>query len=321
MKNKVSVIVPIYQVADYLERGLDSLLEQTYKNLEIILVDDGSLDHSGKICDNYALKDERIIVVHKSNGGVSSARNIGIKKATGEYIYFLDPDDYLEKTIIEELVKGISKENCDLSICNYYIDKNSTRSVKMNLKSKIYDKKDILHKILQKDFFGGYVWNKLFKKDIIQLNNLSFDEEIPLLEDLLFSCQYITYCKSVFYTNAPLYNYFMRDHSAINEKNFNSQKLRVYKALEQLMILYNKISPENIVFLKEKYLKITFNYVYLLKINKDSTGILQEQLKQSKTYKKELLRENIPIKKKIEIIFTSTFPYLYGCLREYFKRE
>ena len=123
--NLISIIVPIYNVEKYLKKCIDSIINQTYKNLEIILVDDGSPDNCGKICDEYAKKDNRIKVIHKENGGVSSARNVGVENATGEYIGFVDSDDYIEKDMYEVLINNLKKENADISIIsNYEVYKN-----------------------------------------------------------------------------------------------------------------------------------------------------------------------------------------------------
>ncbi len=322
MEKLVSIIVPIYGVEKYLARGIDSVLEQTYEKIEVILIDDGSPDNCGKICDAYALQDQRIQVIHQKNQGLCIARNSGLKKAKGKYVYFFDPDDYLEKNIIEELVKGIKSNSCDLSICNYFIDKKNKKSVKMNLETKVYDKTEIFDKILKKNFFCGYVWNKLYKMDIIQKNNLYFDSNVTMLEDLLFSCKYLTFCKNnIFYNNTPMYNYFIREDSIINEKKFDLKKLKVYEALEQLFSLYENVSPTNVIDLKERYIKITYTYVYSLKQNKIDLNVLHEEIRRSKKYRKELFAMDISLKKKIEILFISTLPTLYGKLRQYIRKE
>lgn len=120
MNYKVSIIVPIYNVQKYIYKCIDSILSQTYKNLEIILVDDGSPDNCGKICDEYASKDNRIIVVHTKNGGLSAARNVGLNKSTGNFIIFVDSDDYLENSAIEDCLNYIKTNNCDILIFNWY---------------------------------------------------------------------------------------------------------------------------------------------------------------------------------------------------------
>ena len=118
-ENKISVIVSIYNIEKYIQRAVESICAQTYSNLEIILVDDGSTDSSGRICDEYAKKDNRIRVIHKKNGGLSSARNEGIKAATGEYIAFVDGDDWVDKSMYEDMLKAMYTYDADIAICNY----------------------------------------------------------------------------------------------------------------------------------------------------------------------------------------------------------
>ena len=119
MNDLISIIVPVYKAEKYLRRCVDSILAQTYQNIEVLLIDDGSPDNSGEICDEYAEKDSRVRVFHKPNGGVSSARNLGLKEAKGDYIGFVDADDYIDKTMYEVLLCNLIKENSDISICSY----------------------------------------------------------------------------------------------------------------------------------------------------------------------------------------------------------
>ena len=141
--SKISIIVPIYNVEKYLRKCIDSILNQSYDNLQIILVDDGSPDNCPKICDEYLNKDNRIQVIHKSNGGLSSARNAGIKVANGKYIAFIDSDDYIELNMIEKLVNAIEKSNADLCICGIrWVNKDGTlftKVAKSPIKNIVYD--------------------------------------------------------------------------------------------------------------------------------------------------------------------------------------
>lgn len=132
----ISIIVPVYKVENYLSKCLDSMICQTYKNIEIILVDDGSPDNSGKICDDYAKKDSRIKVIHKENGGLSDARNAGLKIATGKYIGFVDSDDYISVEMYEKLYNQAKKEDADIACCNYYRVKMEKNLIKELLEIK-----------------------------------------------------------------------------------------------------------------------------------------------------------------------------------------
>ena len=168
----ISIIVPIYNVEKYLPQCLDSIINQTYKNLEIILIDDGSTDNSGKICDKYKLLDNRIIVIHKSNGGLSDARNTGIKIATGDYISFVDSDDFIDKNMYTILFQKINTTNADIIWYNHYNYQSSNEISKSSIfvQEKQYllpkDNYKFQYDLLNKYHLIGYCWNKLYKKSI-----------------------------------------------------------------------------------------------------------------------------------------------------------
>ena len=170
MEELVSIIVPVYNVEDYLTECIESAIKQTYHNLEIILVDDGSTDTSGKICDMYACKDDRIKVFHKQNGGLSDARNTGIEKATGEYIYFLDSDDMLPTGAIEKMLNACVQEDADMAIAGgekFVDDKLPQSSEKIEAESDTtLDKTETIRRMLLHDGFGHEAWGKLYRKDI-----------------------------------------------------------------------------------------------------------------------------------------------------------
>lgn len=165
-KDLISVIVPVYNMEEYIKQCLDSILNQTYTNLEIIVVDDGSNDGSEKICDDYKNKDSRITVIHQKNSGVSVARNVGLDFCKGKFISFVDPDDYVEPQYIEYLYNSLIENCVDISLCDYnYVDKNS----KITGNEK-WDNIDIIHgKELLKEnrkLINSVVWNKLYSRDI-----------------------------------------------------------------------------------------------------------------------------------------------------------
>ncbi len=165
MTDLVSVIVPVYKVEKYLSKCADSIINQTYKNLEIILVDDGSPDNSGKMCDEYAKKDSRIKVIHKENGGLSSARNAGCKISTGKYVYFVDSDDFIHEKAIEDLLSNLIKYNADISIGNSIKFTGKERGSFTN-KVKIFEKVKLFD--CYTDYYSQaiYAWNKLMKAEI-----------------------------------------------------------------------------------------------------------------------------------------------------------
>ena len=164
----ISVILPIYNVEKYLEKCLKSVINQTYKNLEIILVDDGSKDNSPQICDEYAVKDKRIVVIHKSNGGLSDARNAGIEIAKGKYITLIDSDDYVEKDYVQFLYQLIKENNAEMSICSHTVlYTNGTRIEKETGEHLVLDPKTTLEKILYDEGIDLSAWAKMYKANTI----------------------------------------------------------------------------------------------------------------------------------------------------------
>lgn len=216
-KIKVSIIVPVYKVEKYLHKCVDSILLQTYKNIEVILVDDGSPDNCPAICDEYAKKDKRVKVIHKPNGGVSSARNSGVKTATGKLLSFIDSDDYIDKNFITELVKNQIKYDSDVTICDFYRDASGKlKKVKQLKNDRIFvksEKFNCAELITKKYKIYQCLWNKLFKKDLF-LNAMPYlNEKASMAEDLnlVFCC--LAKAKVVCYFASPLYFYRMSPQS------------------------------------------------------------------------------------------------------------
>lgn len=168
-ENKISVIIPVYNTEQYLDKCIESVVNQTYKNLEIILVDDGSTDKSGVICDEWKEKDERIIVIHKENGGVASARNVGLKYVTGDYIAWVDSDDWIERNVYEIIIREMLKYNCDISVIKY----TQENSVVNNgvIESEPYNNNAALQNLLRYRI-TPFLWDKIYKSSLFK--NISF---------------------------------------------------------------------------------------------------------------------------------------------------
>ena len=226
----VSVVIPVYNVEAYLCECVDSVINQTYKNLEIILVDDGSTDSSGKICDDYAEKDERISVIHQKNGGLSAARNAGLDKASGEYIYFLDSDDYVADNTLESLITIAEKDNSDIVFFDavsfadtpdFTVKQNYIRKNKYKFDSGY----NIFSALTQKQEFHSAVYLMLFKNDFIIQNNLRFVPDI-LHEDMVFTYQALCFAKVVSQCDKALYYRRYRKNSIMTssktKKHFES---------------------------------------------------------------------------------------------------
>ncbi|MBR3628728.1 MAG: glycosyltransferase [Elusimicrobia bacterium] len=216
---KISVIIPVYNVEKYLKECVDSVINQTYKNLEIILVDDGSTDDSGKMCDKYALEDKRIQVIHKENGGLSDARNKGIQKATGEYISFIDSDDTVELDIFEYLYNILKKFNCNLSICAHTIYKYNAKKIFFKLK---HDEKisshDCIKKMLDNEGINVGAWAKLYKRELF--NNIQYPKG-HLFEDIPITYKLFIRAGNIASGHLAKYNYKKRKESiTLNYSNY-----------------------------------------------------------------------------------------------------
>lgn len=227
MENKkepsISVIVPVFNTARFLEECIVSIINQSFDDLQIILVDDGSTDGSGQICDRFAEKDERITVIHQSNAGVSAARNAGLREAKGKYIVFADCDDTLPQDAYENLIKEV-KENYLSMGCVRLMSENGTlqNSLSFGEKEISIDTffKDLF---LEKKFpYLGYPWDKLFQTKLIKKYGLSFDESIKLNEDRLFVLAYALHCKGVIFSEHIIYNYRQRESGVIQSTRRNA---------------------------------------------------------------------------------------------------
>ena len=239
----VSIIVPVYNAEKYLRRCLDSIINQTYQNLEIILVDDGSKDASGKICDEYAIKDSRIRVIHKDNGGVASARQFGLENATGEYVIHADPDDWVEPTWIEELLMYALREYKDIVMCDYYREYQA-ESVIVSEKPTSLNREDLLSDLLYERIWGA-LWNKLIKRSCFEKYGISFNPEMSLWEDLYVITALIYKGASVSHLPIPLYHYdcYSNANSIVRKPTLRqvlSQKIFIEKFEPLLIELFFK---------------------------------------------------------------------------------
>ena len=195
----VSIIVPVYNTAQYLPECIESIIGQTYENLEIFLVDDGSVDGSSELCDLYCEKDHRIQVIHKKNSGVSDSRNLGIQKANGDYLMFVDSDDWLDKSMVEKMLFAAKTFSADLVICGYY-NVFSTKRNSCSLPEKNYSEKSFLNDfgLFYRSALINSPCNKLYRMDHIQQNHLCFDVTLSLGEDLLLNLKYLDLCSNIF---------------------------------------------------------------------------------------------------------------------------
>lgn len=254
-KTKYSFILPIYNVDKYLEKCIDSILEQEYNNYEIILVDDESKDNCPIICDNYKKKDNRIKVIHKKNGGLCDARNTGLKIAKGEYILFVDPDDYIEKDYLNIIDENI-KQGDMLIFSYYYLYKN--KKYKGFSINKVLSNKEAQEYLVSDNKYCGYVWNKVYKKKLLDKYRIFFDLNVTVSEDLLFTFKYIEKINEVKVISSPLINYRQRKSSIISKKIKNIDAASLVRTY---VYIINHSTHESVIKkCKSFYLKCYYKY-------------------------------------------------------------
>lgn len=249
---KISVIVPVYNVEAFLERCIESLIRQTYRNIEIILVDDGSTDGSGEICKKYAMRYKNIFYYFKENGGLSDARNYGIVQATGQYLAFVDSDDYVDTRMYQCLQADIEKYNADISTCAFQKFTNEPYEDDIGIASnvEVLNKEKGIRYLLLSDKYCNYAWNKLYKKDLFEKIKYPIGMK---MEDLGTTYLLFNKCNVITYRPFKAYYYFQRENSIIHcaDIQFYIDKL--------------KLSMERFYFIKKIYPSMIENYNFILR--------------------------------------------------------
>lgn len=256
MDKKVSIIIPVYNTEKYIERCVTSVLGQTYQNIEVICVDDGSTDMSGSILDGLAQTDERLSVLHKKNEGVTEARNLALEYASGDYIGFVDSDDYLEKTMYEELVRSIEENDVGMVTCGYYIAHDSYVEQALNCRpvpEGICQMEDFLTYIYERDIYkgvAGYLWTRLFKRGLIKDAEgrllVPFRKDFLGADDIAFIADVNKKCRTISYINKPLYYYYQREGSIVHNEKEQLKTLFWIRAYEYVMEQYDQ-AEENVL--------------------------------------------------------------------------
>ena len=314
-KPLISVIIPVYKVEDYLEKCINSVINQTYTNLEIILVDDGSTDDSPKICDEYAKKDNRIKVIHKENGGLSDARNKGIEIASGEYIGFVDSDDWILPNMYEVLLRNLIKNNADISVCNLIRSKDDIKDIKnKKIKIKVYNQEKYLNKFfkINSQTCEYYAWNKLYKKNIIEKNMYPVG---LTSEDVVGTYKAILNANIIVKTSEILYIYRINDNGITGKfSNKDYDLLKIWDMVVEITKERDKEEYLDNSILNRK--RINFTLLYRmglefsnneLKLNKIAKQLLLELKKDEKF----LLSSKIKFSRKMMIFFFCRNYYLY----------
>lgn len=281
---KVSIIVPIYNVEKYLPKCIESILNQTYKDLELILVDDGSPDNSPKICDEYAQKDDRVIVIHKPNGGVSSARNAGLDIATGQYIGFVDPDDYIASDMYELMIKELEIWGANMSICGYdYMSENGKvgRSYLVSENELLTQKQFMSMQFDMPPTVRHGVVNKLFTADIFI--GIRFPEDLHSSEDVYVLTESAKKINKAVFIHQPLYKNLVRNgsatHGGLNIEDLAASFHAHEKMHRDAISLYPDLKSHSLAFLMD---------VCLLKYNEAKQKVVMLDSEQKKQVEEHL---------------------------------
>ncbi|OZU89282.1 beta-1,4-galactosyltransferase [Virgibacillus indicus] len=274
-EGKVSVVVPIYKVEKYIHRCIDSIVNQTYENIEIILVDDGSPDNCGDIADHYQEKDSRINVIHKENGGLSDARNHGMEQVTGEYTMFVDSDDWLERDAIEVMVNHSLKFKADIVQSTFYYAHRD----KLLIDNRFHEKGDaplrldnhsLMHELVKNDKVKNFAWGKLYKTKLIK--DIPFKKGV-LFEDVFWAHQVMHKVKNFLLLHHPLYYYYHRDDSIVSA--YTPRNLDIIEGLKVrhvfLEMYYEELKDESYKAILKACL-IHYNLL-IRNRNKDKSGI------------------------------------------------
>ena len=247
MMVKISIIVPIYNVEKHLRKSIECIQEQTLEDIEIILVNDGSTDNSLNICKEYKKKDDRIKVIDKDNGGVSSARNAGLEIATGDCVGFSDPDDWIESNMYQNMHEKIEKTQSEICMCNYVKERNTKHTfISLNIEKDLLNKKDIIDQIIpgvisskklpnKLDYIMGSVWRLIIKRDFVNKYNFRFDEDCSFMEDALFCIQIFLKSERLCIERGYYYHYIYNSTSASNKyrKDMLEDEKKVFIDIEK----------------------------------------------------------------------------------------
>lgn len=331
MRKLITIVVPVYNSARYLDRCIQSIIKQTYKNIEIILINDGSIDESFKICLKYKAKDSRIKVINKDNSGVSCSRNIGIEVSSGEYIVFVDSDDFLNYDMIEKLVRRQINSKSNITFCGFNVIDSKEKLKKVNIEENLSISIENLFQEYIDVFFENILilplWNKIFEVSIIKNNNIKFKKDFSMFEDTIFILEYLNNANKISYINETLYNYCVNEQSITSkyrDKTYESFKY-FWKCMKKSILKYD-IEKEIYLSLKSNFINRYFVIIksyyisgesdnkwnYIKKVSKDNEIKDLFEIKDIKNIKVKI--KVIAMKYPINYIF-----HLYSLLK--YKRR
>ena len=322
MTDLVSIIVPIYKVEKYLANCLESIARQTYTNIQVLLVNDGSPDGCQSICETYCRKDERFKLINKKNGGLASARNAGIDIAEGKFIACVDSDDWIEPNMVEILQKNMVENDADMSVCSFYENyENKLKGESFSSSLEVISQEETVKRLITPGKFYGFAWNKMYKRSL--MGEQRYDEKIFKGEDSPFSLEYVLKCKKVVVQDIPLYHYRI-DSISISRSKFNVGKMTVLDSYRKMIdvLKENGFSDEIVNMQRTQYAgKLLSLRTNIILSGKDDfvsqLGAIDEQMSK---YELLYLRSSfVDVKHKIAYILGSRFHFLFEIFCRLYK--
>lgn len=305
MSDLITVVLPVYKVEAYLTRAVESLLQQTYSNLEILLIDDGSPDNSGAMCDELARSDERIHVVHKENTGVSDTRNVGIALAKGAYITFVDSDDYVEANYIERLYGELCRADAQVSVgmmTRLYEDGHREHLPLDPSEVRVMGSREALQHISDAKYpIAGFCWGTLYDVAFLRQHDIRFDSQMKLCEDMLFKCQLYSFDVRLVVLNEPLYVYCIRGTSSTGSALKNTERL-VTEIVARKRILHYAEQYGGEICVQRVWKRLFFTYLNVMKsvaMTKQCRERMPEWIEESRVFYKKLPRREIAVKHRV----------------------
>lgn len=319
MNELISVIVPVYKVEEWLDECVESIVNQTYKNLEIILVDDGSPDNCPAMCDAWKERDARIKVIHKKNGGLSSARNAALEIITGKYISFVDSDDYMHPDMISSLYEDMQKTEADIVRCGRFTDIDGKIEETSAVKGrKIYSNDEVMEcYFYHKDDFNSGVWDKLFRAELFE--GVRFPDGINSEDYYIYAIVYGK-CKKLYYNNKPLYYYRIRENSICSTPIINEHSFDKIKVSD---MVYDYICANNLVYRKdaEAFQIIARFSIYYKTLQQEHTKEMEKQwIKDLKKHAIKLKNnKKLPTVFKLKYFILTNFTHIYILIKKLWK--
>lgn len=279
-ENLISIVIAVYNAEKYLDKCLSSVARQTFANIEILLIDDGSIDASLDICLKWSKSDSRVIVWHQNNSGVSNARNKGIELAKGDYIVFVDADDYVEQTYIQNLYE--KRNMADIVISGYNRVSEYQEPILLG-REGFLKREEMFFNMLCTNIVTGACWNKIFKKKILMEHHISFDENIDVGEDMLFVTEYLQHCASYYYINKALYSYYNNKesvmHNAYTNREIGEKDFSCLESVEKLKLLTIKESRKIKTYIGYRVARSSIRLLFQMILGNTSDSILFKKIK------------------------------------------